>query len=594
MKRLATGCLGVAAVFALAACNDPLTVQNENQPDIAGALSTAAGIEQLIQTAYQTAHGITTANGNITPQANALSLESYGSVANFGMGLRVSIPRSGIQNDRGNATSLGTYADFRGFQKLARQTANALQALDTLIGPKKGTLGSLGRNARGRAFAFFNIAHALANTALIYDSAAIIDQTVAPTTVPPLSNYDVVMTRALALFDSAIVVANGIDAAVIAYNTANPTLAPLVVATEVANFAIPSTWINGNGFTRTQFVAFMRSFKARFRAGVARTPTERAAVDWAAVIADATNGITADLLLATDNSAGWTQAHLTQMYTYAGWHLAAATYIGMADTAGAYAAWLSVPLAQRAGPDGTQFLFIRTPDNRFPAGATRAAQVTASGCSTSNTNTACAPSGSATVLGRPYFRNRNSADDTRGDPWAQSQYDHYRFRKLTLSNANRTGQIWPIMTRAEIDLLAAEGYIRTGAPASAYLLIDRSRTAAGLPSVVGATGTFADPVNGTPVPGLNACVPKVPAPPAYNTVACGNLAEALKWEKRMETLFTGYAQWYTDSRGWGDLPEGTALNFPVPYQEMDARSKPFYNLGGLGGPASAAKGTYGF
>ena len=580
-------------MFALAACNDPLTVQNENQPDIAGALSTAAGIEQLIQTSYQTAHVAMTSN-NIIPQTNALSLESYGSVANFGMGLRVSIPRSGIQNDRGNATSTGSYNDFRSFQKLARQSSNALQALDTLIGPKKGTLGSLGRNSRGRAFAFFAIAHSLANTALVYDSAAIIDQTVAPTTVPPLSNYAAVMSRALELLDSAIAVANGIDAAVTAYNTANPTLAPLVLATEVANFGIPSTWINGNGFTRAQFVALMRSYKARFRAGVARDPAERAAVDWNAVIADATNGITADLLLATDNSAGWTQVYLNQMYTYEGWHLAPAPFIGMADTAGTYAAWLAVPLAQRAGADGTQFLFIRTPDNRFPAGATRAAQNTASGCATSNTNAACVPSGSTTVLGRPYFRNRNSANDTRGDPWAQSQYDHYRFRRLTLGNSNRTGQIWPIMTRAEIDLLAAEGYIRTGAPASAYPLIDRSRTAAGLPTVVGATGTFADPTNGTSVTGGNACVPKVPAPPSYNTVACGNLAEALKWEKRLETMYTGYAQWYFDSRGWGDLPEGTALHFPVPYQEMDARSKAFYNLGGLGGPASAAKGTYGF
>jgi hypothetical protein len=63
----------------------------------------------------------------------------------------------------------------------------------------------------------------------------------------------------------------------------------------------------------------------------------------------------------------------------------------------------------------------------------------------------------------------------------------------------------------------------------------------------------------------------------------------MKWEKRMETAFTGYAQWYLDSRGWGDLAEGTALEWPVPYQEMDARNQAFY-------PSSsgAARGTYGF
>ena len=62
----------------------------------------------------------------------------------------------------------------------------------------------------------------------------------------------------------------------------------------------------------------------------------------------------------------------------------------------------------------------------------------------------------------------------------------------------------------------------------------------------------------------------------------------------METAFTGWASWYFDSRGWGDLAEGTALEYPVPYQELDARRKPIYDLGGVGGKSAAVKGTYGF
>ena len=39
--------------------------------------------------------------------------------------------------------------------------------------------------------------------------------------------------------------------------------------------------------------------------------------------------------------------------------------------------------------------------------------------------------------------------------------------------------------------------------------------------------------------------------------------------------------------------EGTPLEFPVPYQEMQTRQKPFYLLGpGFG--SAAAKGAYGF
>ena len=48
------------------------------------------------------------------------------------------------------------------------------------------------------------------------------------------------------------------------------------------------------------------------------------------------------------------------------------------------------------------------------------------------------------------------------------------------------------------------------------------------------------------------------------------------------------------SRGWGDLPQGTAVQWPVPNEEMDSRQQPFYNMGGLGNAGSAAKGTYGF
>ena len=78
-----------------------------------------------------------------------------------------------------------------------------------------------------------------------------------------------------------------------------------------------------------------------------------------------------------------------------------------------------------------------------------------------------------------------------------------------------------------------------------------------------------------------------------NTATCGTIFEAMKWEKRMETAYTGFAAWYFDSRGWGDLPEGTALEFPVPYQELDSRGLALYSLGGLGGIKAAPKGTYG-
>jgi hypothetical protein len=144
-----------------------------------------------------------------------------------------------------------------------------------------------------------------------------------------------------------------------------------------------------------------------------------------------------------------------------------------------------------------------------------------------------------------------------------------------------------VFPRAENDMLAAEGYLRQNNFVAATALIDRYRVAAGLPPVTGIASATA------PVPGsaLN-CVPNVPQPPSYTTTACGNLFEAMKWEKRLETNMAGYASWFMDGRGWGDLPAGTPLEWPIPYNELFAKygsGRPVYTTS-----AVAAKGTYGF
>jgi hypothetical protein len=71
--------------------------------------------------------------------------------------------------------------------------------------------------------------------------------------------------------------------------------------------------------------------------------------------------------------------------------------------------------------------------------------------------------------------------------------------------------------------------------------------------------------------------------------------EAMKYEKRMEEAYTNFGSWFLDGRGWGDLPQDTGTEWPVPYQDLLARgAKAGYSLGGGLNPASAAKGTYGW
>jgi hypothetical protein len=330
---------------------------------------------------------------------------------------------------------------------------------------------------------------------------------------------------------------------------------------------IPATWLaQGAAVTPATFRTFIRAYKARFRAGVARTPAARRdSVNWTQVLADAQGGLTADFTIATNPTGGWDYAWLTSHFTTgaANWHQMTPYIIGMADTSGAYDAWLATPRDNRTG------FTIATPDARFPRGATRAAQ-------------------QATANAGKYYRNRPDAQDQPGAPWAVSPYDFYRWRPLF--DASRIGT-WVTFSKVENDMLAAEALMRLGRTAEAVPLINTSRTNNSLPAIAATNDSS------TAVPQVgNACVPRVPDPArGYTATKCGSVWEAMKWEKRMETAYASYAQWYVDGRSWGDLPEGTPIHWPVPFQELGSRGKPIYSIGGLGRPGSTGPSlTYGF
>ena len=556
MRKLAIGLLGVLA-WATAGCNtEVLTVVNEDQPDVARALKTPASIENLLGSTYKQVHtGLHGSSTALDPSLRVLALESYGTVANFGMQIRAAIPRGAIVNTRNYTTSDENNRDFSQMERRARDAATGIQALDNLIA-SGGTLEQkgatpTGRDLRARAWGFFANGVALGYLAMSYDSGAVVTPaTPVPQTldqVPPLSYHTAVMDTALMLLDTALALAANMQG------------------------SIDASWIATTGTVdKAQFIRIIRSYKARFRAGVARTPAERGAVDWDAVIADAENGITSDFII--NIQSGWPLSFLgNQMFAddSRGWHQMSLMYFGMADTSGAYTTWLATPATSK-----TPFL-VRTPDKRWPSGDTRALQQAVTPADNAGWS-------SWVPTKYPYIRNR-SGQDTPGEPFGNSWYDFYRFKLIHASN--QVGA-WIEMSRTEIDMLAAEGYLRKNNFAAAAALIDRSRVAAGLPSVAGIA-------NGTdPVPGGAACVPRVPV--ASGGTTCGNLFEAMKYEKRMETAFTGYGQWFFDSRGWGDLVKDTPLEMPVPWQEMDARNHPFYGLGGAAGASAAAPGTYGF
>src|SRR5579859_3245061 len=426
LRFLATGVLALAFV----ACKDTLVVQDQTDPDRTRALSRPSDVEAFIGSTYAQVEDGTLggSNDDLQTQLLVMGMENTSALANFAMGPRGSIPRTSIDNTRNSTGNAGNYRDYVVLHRAARMAVMGIAAMTKLV-----TLGTPAQDARDRAFARFVQGVAEGNLALAYDSSAIVSETDDPQVIVPLSSYTAVMAAALVELDSAITIAR-----------ANP-----------AAFPLPSTWINGNALDTTGFFRLIRSYKARFRADVGRTPADRAAADWASIIADANAGITADFNIAMNPSAGWDVIWPAQAFATgsANWHQMSQFWMGMADSSGGYDAWLATAPSLRA-----PFLVV-TKDLRFPQGASRAAQ---------NADTLRA--GYKTFAGLPYWRNRPPGEDQPGQPLQISMYDFYRTRSFFL--AARIGN-YPIMTRAEIRLLAAEGYLRAGNFAQAAIQIGR-------------------------------------------------------------------------------------------------------------------------
>jgi hypothetical protein len=467
-------------------------------------------------------------------QLATVAFENSAMAANFGMIERSAFPRAAIINTAANQFSGEYYEVWQEAYASIRQASDGLAQFTTRPG---FTLGGAMEDARAKAFGKFVLGAAHATLALTYDQAAIYDETVPASEIVAMIPYDQVMDAALAYLDEAIAIAEG-----------DPSI------------TFPSDWM-GTALTSEQFVQIVHSLKARYRTQVARTPAERQAVDWSAVIADVDAGITADYEVVDDDSRFdfWM---LDYMSFKGAWHQLNYMIHGMADTSGAYQRWMSVPLASRH-PDSLYATaatkanpVIATPDERFPRGTTIDAQDAAPGL---------------------YFRYKGGDGFVRAErgTWRWSLYNDDRFAEYF--EATNVGVAIPVIRRTEMDLIKAEALIELGRADEALPLINATRVGnGGLPAATTAGA-----------PGGNACVPKL----ADGT--CGDLMETLKWEKRLENWMTVFGGWFFDSRGWGDLAEGTYLHYPVPARELEVRQLPLYTFGGTG-EGSAPMGSYGY
>ncbi len=107
LRQIARGLV----VLTVAACTDPLAVGNSNQPDRNRVFTNAADLEQFVSNIYTNVHQGTLggaavldggANDGLQPQLLVAGMENVSGLANFAMGPRGNIPRTGIPNTRGS------------------------------------------------------------------------------------------------------------------------------------------------------------------------------------------------------------------------------------------------------------------------------------------------------------------------------------------------------------------------------------------------------------------------------------------------------------------------------------------------------------
>lgn len=311
------------------------------------------------------------------------------------------------------------------------------------------------------------------------------------------------------------------------------------------NFTFPITWINATaargGISRDELVRVAYSYIVRAQVYGARNPAERAAVNWSLILAQLDSGITRDFGEQAVSTVGTTVSpYYNESFSQTRSRMNN-RLLGPADTSGRYATWVATAVALRTPFD------IITPDRRIHG------------------------SGGFTTDGSRFRRVTTTQSSSTLAPYATSKYRSLRYLNTAADSGNNA--FINFMTVEEMNFIRAEGRYRTGDLAGAAALINPTRTAAGLQAII---TPFAGP------PAGRQCVPK-----KDDGVTCGDLFDAIQYEKRIQIFpLEAEISWY-DQRGWGKLVSGTPIHLPVSGRELIALGKTYYTYGGVGQPGGA-------
>ncbi len=398
-----------------------------------------------------------------------------------------------------------------------------------------------GQDVTTQALAFAKFVQGLNHgyVALMFDQGYIYSETVDPNTLTKedviqlLRPYREVMDTALVELNAALQLANS-------GSFTYPTTAPNI-------------WFLGYARTNQDLARIIHTYMARIMAYVARSPQERQAVDWNQVIQHIDQGITTDFAVmgAVDIVESDYKNRAARQRTTTPGDFMRVDYrlVGPADQGSGFINWYALPWAQR-----NAFKMTNVQDRRIDGLTTRPAT-----CQRAPASASC-----GLYMG---YHGSTVFNVDRG----LGQRSFYFFHRYGGGTEWQSGPI-PIVNVAEMDLLKAEGLIRLNRAAEAVPLINKYRVTNGqLPAVT---------VDGVPGTAPN-CTPR------QMSGACGSLWDALRYEKRIETLGLEGGPAFYDARGWDFLVQNTPIHFPIPRNDLELLGLEIYTWGGAGGTGGA-------
>ena len=511
MKWARFGSMALLA-FGLTACDSlseltELEVVNENNPERARALQEAGDIESLVSSGFLITYNGTFDYGSAAISLSATADETSCSWGNTGLQQLSSEPRVAWPNtsswNYANVSENPWYDQYEALSSIY-DGLKAIEA-DPLLCDEIDC-------DRATAFGKFVQGYATGWLGLMYDSAFIFDESIdLETDVLELQPYPAVITSAIGYLQEAITLANG------------------------AGWTLEGNWMNGYQHSGTDMAQISHALIARLMTQMARTPAERAAVDWATVISHIDAGPAFDVMIDGDGENNW----FNDLLWYGAqsgsttWGRADYKTIGWSELdvgpGTGYADWLNTPVADR-----NEFE-LHVQDLRIMPD----------------------PDSSRSWGLDFMYRGASTFRSNRGT-YHYSNYIHHRYDDYP--HGGYTSPT-PLILQEAMQLVKAEGLMRQGNNAAAAAIINDTRVTRG---------------------GL---------PPA--AAGDADLMDKLIYEYRIENFMGCAGCAFFTRRGWAaHAPtgpshnqgpvEGTQVHFAMPGQELEILQKLPYTYGGVG------------